>query len=79
MKQKEMNGMDTLDLGMILAATKASDMPPRRWLCRFGAITIGCPLVRVSSPFKAYNALKKRKQRELDERMSALRKYSDFM
>lgn len=76
---KEDTNMDKLEFDMVMAAVMAEKMPPRRWLCKFGEIQPSCPKVRKTSTWRAYRAMKKAKQDDLDERMAKLNAQSDYM
>ena len=76
---KEDAMMDKHEFDMVMAAVMAEKMPPRRWLCKYGEIYPTCQKVRKTSTWRAYRAMKKSKQDELDERMAKLNAQSDYM
>ena len=78
----DMSGEDAYmakhEFDMVMAAVMAEKMLPNRWLCKFGGIYPTCQKVRNTSTWRAYRAMKKSKQEQLDERMAKLNAQSDY-
>jgi len=77
MSTEEMT-MSKHELDMAMAAVMSEKMTPRRWMCKFGEIHPSCQKVRRTSTWRAYRAMKKSKQEELDDRMAKLNSQSDY-